>query len=216
MAKYAQINFDTLQMVSKVYSSLPTRWTTSDGATINNFNLLPQVALYGLGWVPVIYETIINAETHKHSLAPIYDEDNKQFVFSAVARGITLLKTEACTAIDQAASDASARYVSVGVGQDMRYLLKLEQATAYLALLSESGETPTESQYPMVQAEAVATGQTLEDAAQTIVDQNAVWMAVAAQIEAARIGGKQAVQKATDNEAVIEARDEAITTLEVL
>jgi hypothetical protein len=211
--KYAQINFDTLQMSGKV-QNLPTRWTTPEGVTINNFNQLPRAALYGLGWVPVIYETISNPETHKHSLAPVYDEDNKQFVFPAVARDIDLLKTESCAAIDQAASDASARYITVGAGQEARYLLKQQQALLCQTILADEGD-PTK-QCPMIVQEAAATGQTVEQTAQTIVDQAAAWLAVAAQIEAARIGGKQAVQTATDNVAVIIERDAALAELEAI
>ena len=208
--KYAQINFETLQMIGSP-RTLPARFTTAGGATINNFNTLDQAALYGLGWVPVTWETIENAETHKYSLSPTYDEDNKQFVYPAVAVSIILLKSEACTAIDKAAAAASSRYITVGAGQGMRYLKKLAQAEAYLA-----AETPNIDDYPIIKAEADAMEEDYGTRAQVIVDIATAWETIAASIEAARISGKAAVNAAEANEGVITARDTAVGTLEAI
>lgn len=213
--KYAQINFDTLQMVSKVYASLPTRWTTSDGATISQFNLLPQAALYGLGWVPVVYEEIENAETHKYSLSPTYDEENKQFVFEAVAIDIDKLKSEACDAIDQAASDACARYISTGVGQEMRYLQKSDQAAAFVTAY-DAGEDPDPEGYPFVKAEAEACGEDCITRARYIVETTEAWITAGTAIESTRMGGKTSVNNATTNDDVIAFRDTTLAALEEL
>ena len=213
--QYAQINFDTLQMVNGP-RLLPTRWTTSTGATINNFSSLGQSVLYALGWVPVVYEEITDTESYELRSTPTYDEENKQFLYEAVVKDIDLLKTKACLAIDTAASEASAKYVTDGIGQEMRYLNKLAEVKGYLAAI-EAGEAPDINDYPILQAEADAMGETDYAAyAQTISDAAAAWLVVAASIEAARISGKTAVNAAETNAAVIEARNDAITALEAI
>ncbi|SDE20774.1 hypothetical protein [Desulfuromonas thiophila] len=211
---YAQINPDTLQMIGRA-QTLPQRFTTAGGATINGFDTLPQAALFGLGWVPVVYETIGNPETHRHGLAPVYDGENRRFVFPAVARDLDTLKAEARAAIDQAASDASARHITQGVGQESRYLAKAEEAAAYLRALAE-GRTPDLDDYPFLQAEATACGRTIDAQARYVADTRVRWMALGAAVEAARMGGKTAVAAAETAEATLAARDTALAALEAI
>jgi len=212
--KYAQIDFETSQMISRP-QNLPARWTTPAGATINQFDKLPQAALFGLGWLPVVYGDLPDPQTHQHAASPRYDAEQQRFVYDAIARDLELLRDEACDIIDQAAGAASAKYITVAAGQEARYLLKLEQARLCQQILADGG-TPAAEQCPMIIREANATGQTVEQATQTVLDQAAAWLTVAAAIEAARIGGKQTCRTAPDNEAVIAARDNAIAALKAV
>lgn len=96
---------------------------------------------------------------------------------------------DAIALVDQAASDARGRYLTVGVGQDATYQLKLSDAQAVVA-----GGTPG----PMISQEAAATGVIPLALAQTVVSTYAAWLSKAAQIEAARMGAKMQIQQATD------------------
>ena len=214
MGKYAQIDFDTYQMQGRP-KDLPTRWTTSTGATINNFNLLPNDALYGLGWVPVVYEEISDPATYKHALAPTYDAESKYFVYAAEARDVDILKSAARRTIDNAAGEATARHISTGAGQEMRYLVKKEEAEAITAA-EAAGEEVNGEDFPILAAEAAALGESISTRAATITEIIEAWTAMAAKIEAARIGGKSAVDYAADAAGVVAARDNAVETLGAL
>lgn len=211
---YAILNPETGQMVGAP-QTLPVRWTTPEGATIGSFNVLPAAVLASLHWLPVEYEALPSSETHRHAPFAVYDADNARFVYRAVAIALGTLQADACTAIDAAASDASARHLSQGTGMELRYMDKLVQARDAVLQLTANPDADT-SPWPLVVAEAAAVGETVLERAQTILAAYAAWATIAAQIEAARIGGKTAVMSATTAEAVIEARDEALQALESL
>jgi hypothetical protein len=212
--RYAQINFETRQMQGGP-KNLPVIWTTPEGTTLNGFNKLPKDALYGLGWIPAVYEDLMNPETHKHSLIPVYDDTSRSFIYPAVARNIGLLKAEALRAIDQAAGEACAGHISQGVGQEMRYIKKAEQARAFINAYDAGGD-PDPLGYPMIEKEAEAVGVPAIDRARLIVDVADMWEIVGSDIEAARMGGKTAVLGASDNAGVITERDNALVALEAL
>ncbi len=209
MQQYAQRNPETNQMIGGP-RLLPDWWVTPEGSRINNFNSLPREVLFALHWVPVCRTTIDNPATHEHSQTPTYDPDERQFCYEIVARDIAVLKSEALAAIDRAAGDACGRYISHGIGQDMRYLTKNEQAQAFVTEYDNAGTPePNPDDYPMVKSEAEAVGEAYIDRARLIVTLAAHWGLLAEQVEAARISGKAAVNAASTNQAVIEARNNA-------
>lgn len=210
---YAQFNQATFQMIGSP-QNLPARWTTADGATISGFNALPQAALFALGWAPVAYEELPCSEAYYYSVAAAWDADNMQFVYTAIARDLAVVLSQAELVIDDAASEACARYASTGACQDMRYLKKYECAVAYLATLA-AGETPG-STVCFVTAEAEACGVSALEKAQEIVAVHDQWTALAVQIEALRIGGKVKCKAAIDATALLAQRDETVAALGAL
>ena len=105
-----------------------------------------------------------------------------------------------------AAGAARARYITVAAGQEATYIVKAAQAHAYL--VASGGSVPA-----FVQAEADATGRTALQAAQAIVDQEALWIIKGAQIERLRRGGKVATTAAADAAAIAAVMDTAIAAL---
>lgn len=107
--------------------------------------------------------------------------------------------------IDLAASNARARFISSGVGQDAVYVVKGQQAEAFAAA-GFNGDPPA-----YIAAEAAATGSTPMVAAQTILGLRDAWNnLIGPAIESQRIGGKKLVREATTVEEV-DARMRAAT-----
>lgn len=210
MTQYAQYNPDTFQMIGSP-ASLPTRWTTPEGATINNFDTLPQRALFALGWAPVVYEPLPDSEWYSHRIVASWDEANGQFVYPAIAKDLAVLLVQAKTVIDAAAGDACARHLSIGHAQDLRYAEKACEIKAYLA-----DADPDPADYPVMMAEATACGMTLAEKAVEIATARETWVVLCAAIEAARIGGKRACAASEGAAAMLARRDEAVAILEAL
>jgi hypothetical protein len=134
-----------------------------------------------------------------------WDEDSRRWI---AVPTLAKLKLDAHAAIDQAAGQARMRYVTEVPGQQATYMRKLEQARAY-ASAGYTGAVP-----PYIQAEADATGDTPQGAADAILTTAALWDDVLSPgIEGARIGGKRAVTAASTAEAVQSAADAAIAAL---
>lgn len=207
---YARIDFETNQMQGR-QQELPAIWTTPGGATIHGFNKLSQQALFGFGWIPVIYNDLSNMETHKHCSTPVYDEENKTFVYKVEPLSIIHLKTESEKAIDIAASEACARYISQGIGQEMRYLMKQEQAINFIA-----DSMPNMDNYPMLKREANETGVTPEELAELILETSTLWINLAAEIEALRCGGKKKCRTAKNAVEIIDFGSAAISALQLV
>jgi hypothetical protein len=205
---YAQINRKTNLIVNNP-GRLPDRWTTPEGATITHFNKLPKKSLQAFNWLPVIYEELSDGATH--SLTPFYDEANQQFVYEAIPQDISILVRQSERRIDEAASFASARYISQGIGQEYRYMIKREQAISFL----RDPEQPL-SDCHMIKREAEETGRTPKEIAQLIVDTACLWIDLAAEIEALRCGGKKKCREAIDVTDVIQYRNAAISALELI
>lgn len=158
------------------------------------------------------------------SASPSDPEQNGRDLYSAAISGdfgqiaeyvaplvpIAQVRSEALSAIDIAAGVARAKYITVSPGQAETYILKAQQAAAYKAS-GYSGNVPV-----LVQVEADVMGQTGQDAAESILAQQAAWEAVGAEIERARRAGKIAVGAATDAAAAVAARDAAIAALQAL
>lgn len=91
--------------------------------------------------------------------------------------------------IDRQAEQARASVITMGSGQAMTYLRKESEARAWLA--------DNNAAAPFVESEAMATGRTIAEVAQVIVDQADAWLMVGPRIESARIAAKRAVSQAT-------------------
>lgn len=100
--------------------------------------------------------------------------------------------------IDRLAAEARARHITTGAGQEATYQLKAEEAAAYIA----AGRPADTSAYPLLSAEATATGATVSDLAAAVQLMRQQWVQLAAYIEGARMGGKVTVQAAPDLSAI--------------
>lgn len=112
--------------------------------------------------------------------------------------------------IDKAASEARLRYVPDVFGQAQVYASKAREAAAYLA--DPQGQVP-----PYIRAEVRVRRQPPADVAEAIVAAAAQWDEIKGpDIEAARIGGRLAVDEAADEAAIEAARVAAVAELEAL
>lgn len=123
-------------------------------------------------------------------------------------------KASARKEIDRAAETARARYITLGSGQAMSYQEKGEEAADYVAAGYPVIASPVD--YPFVYADSIAFGITPQEAADAILAQKAAWVAIGAQIEQERLGGKNAVTTAGDEAAVDAAVAAAVAALEVI
>lgn len=203
---YAQINKETNQMVG-VPVELPTRWITPSGVTINYFNKLSKNILQAFDWLPVVYEELIDGATH--SSQPIFDEVNQQFIFEAIPQDINILIKESERRIDEAASFICEKYISQGIGQDCRYMIKREQAIAFLIDVPENI-----NKYQMIKREAEFREISYDSLAFLIVETANNWINLAAEIEALRCSGKERCKNAINITKVIQFRDATILALE--
>lgn len=101
----------------------------------------------------------------------------------------TTLNTLLHARIDQEAGQFRGRFLTVAPGQEMTYLRKEEEARALLA--GDAGA------YAFLDAEARATGRTVEQVAGLVVAQADFWLPLGAAIEGLRMGAKMAVTAAT-------------------
>jgi hypothetical protein len=117
-------------------------------------------------------------------------------------------RAQALIDIDAAAGSARQRYITVAPGQEGTYLVKAEQARAFLA------GPPDAEPPPYVAAEAQAMGGTHLQAAQLIAGLATQWNEIVGPaIEQARRGGKIAVEQATDLDGVRTALAVTLSTL---
>lgn len=94
--------------------------------------------------------------------------------------------------IDNAAEVERKKYITAGEGQALTYQRKAEEARACLAATD-----PTPADYPMLAAEIGITAEALTGVAQIVNAAHEAWIAIGAQIEAARLGAKSAINAAT-------------------
>lgn len=107
-------------------------------------------------------------------------------------------KADALDRIDRMACGVRAKYITSGAGQEATYLLKEREADAFVA----AGRPVETTAYPMLTAEAAATGATVSTLADSVRATRDQWVALAAQVEAIRMGAKAAVALAADVPAV--------------
>ena len=115
------------------------------------------------------------------------------------------VKSAAHDAIDKAAGDARARYITVAPGQEVTYLAKEREARDF----ASGGTGP----WPILEAEAAALGIAVADLAALVIQTADAWWPKAAAIEAARRAGKESVNAATSVAAVHAAQAAAIAQL---
>ncbi|MNF96949.1 hypothetical protein D3C84_797600 [compost metagenome] len=105
--------------------------------------------------------------------------------------------------IDAAVARARARNATRIEGQDSMYLLKANEAERYI-------------DYVLLKAEAEALQITPQAQAERVIEARDSWLAVAARIEAARIGGKGSLTELATVEAVVAAGELVIAELDAI
>ena len=123
-------------------------------------------------------------------------------------------KWEAQRQIDEAAGAARLRYITDVPGQQAVYMVKLQEATAYLVAhgLDDQATVP-----PYIAAEATSVGMAPVLVATQVVQLGTLWNEqLGPAIEGARLGGKRAVQDAATVEAVAAALAAALSVLQAL
>jgi hypothetical protein len=116
--------------------------------------------------------------------------------------------------IDRAAGAQRLRYITDVPGQQAVYLLKLDEAEAYLTAVSSN---PQAAVPPHIAAEAASTSSTPTAVAELVVGLAAVWNTVLSPaIEGARMGGKTAVNAAQTPAAVALALAAALDAIGAL
>lgn len=132
-------------------------------------------------------------------------------VSALTAAEVTDAKTRLKHHIDDQAEQTRAKYLSPGAGQALTYQQKVVEATAY-----QAAATPTATDYPILNAEAQATGVTLAALVKTVISTDQQWTALAAKIEAARRGGKVKVDAAATVADAQTASTTAISALQAI
>jgi len=107
-------------------------------------------------------------------------------------RPLDFAKAGTVPRINYDAGVSRSKFITVIAGQEMTYAEKEREALAYLAASS-----PVPADYPMLVAEATATGVTLPELAAEVVRVAADWRLIGSQIEGIRRGAIMAVQEAT-------------------
>jgi len=162
---------------------------------------------------PVTIEALGPIDASLTDQKPATDFDSWDGAAGAWAFDVAAAKKAAKASVDAAAGAASTKYITVGDGQEGRYQLKAQQADAYKA----AGYPADTSPYPMVQAEADATGASPQAACDNIISIRDQWVTVAAKIEKERIAGKLAIDTlpaAATLSDIKAARDAATTALD--
>ena len=119
-------------------------------------------------------------------------------------------RSDAIERVKGAAAAARERYVTPG--KDLVYEQKRAQAAAYQA----AGYPADTAAYPMIQAEADATGVTAADAAVHILTVADSWMALAAQIERIERSAVTSIASTTDWTTCASTADSATAQLAVI
>ncbi len=114
--------------------------------------------------------------------------------------------------IDAAVAQARARNATRIDGQDSMYLLKANEAERYIS----AGSPVDASDYVLLKAEAEALQITPQEQANRVIEARDSWLAVAARIEAARIGGKGSLTELATVEAVVAAGELVIAELDAI
>lgn len=119
----------------------------------------------------------------------VYDFDAPSWL--PILSDLSDIKASLKARIDAAAETERLKYITPGAGQAMTYQQKAAEAEECLA---RSGPQPAD--FPLLAAEIGITGTTLTDVATIINGQYQAWRLIGAAIEAARLGGKAAIEAA--------------------
>lgn len=179
---------------------LPDSWRN-----ISNLIALTDEELQPLGWLPfvpvsppahdpvlqgVLREVVIG-ETSVTETHTVLD-----FPTELAERRLLVAREEAVARVNTAAGESRAKYITVIPGQEATYQMKGAEADAANAILAAGG-TIDPTNYPMINAEAEATGSTFEDTLALVTQTAAQWKQLAVQIEALRRGAIVSIGKAT-------------------
>jgi hypothetical protein len=134
--------------------------------------------------------TIVNAQTGEV-------EVDETFVLETALPPLTEVKATLRAQLDVAAETERLKYLTGGAAQAMTYQRKSEEARRYQAAVAAEAEI-SPGDYPMLSATIGIDGATLADVAATVLAMDEVWAVIGAAIEAARLGGKQAIDAAED------------------
>ena len=198
-----------------VQQELPIDFAVGDGVLIHRFNKLSDESLFTFNWVPVVSDDNPNPEVFYTSNNPEYNEEEKKFYLRLIPRDVTLAIESAKNDIDREASIICSKYMTVGIGQEMRYMEKCSQAAEALRLKSE-GASLVLSDYPMIHQESFSCDMEFLDKAQEIIDMKNSWMQVASRVESLRVGGKKLISKLESIPEILEKKIEIISKLRSL
>jgi len=131
---------------------------------------------------------------------------------------LAALKAQGKARVDVAAGEARLKYITDAPGQELTYDRKRREA-----LQAIDDPTPTAQKYPVLAAsigiEVPTTGNAKADfdaVCALVISRETAWAAAASQIEALRLGGKQAVEAATSPAQVAETVSTTETALKAL
>jgi hypothetical protein len=110
---------------------------------------------------------------------------------------LDLLKQRASANVGATAELARHRFVTPGEAKSMSYMQKANEARAWS--VNSSAVTP------ILAAEAAVRGMSMTELATEILEMEAAWIAAEAQINAAEMGAKQAIQSATNIAQIVAA-----------
>jgi hypothetical protein len=110
-------------------------------------------------------------------------------------------KTNAINIVNTLVGEWRSEFITVIPGQESTYLLKENEAIAAQALLN-SGTTPTPDVCPIICAESISTGSSIQDVVTLILTTAAQWKQMAAIAEGVRRGAATAIANATTIEEV--------------
>lgn len=115
--------------------------------------------------------------------------------------------------VDAFAADVRHRFITTGSGQEMIYLRKEDQAEAFKTAGYPEGNL---SDYPLVEAEAIAMSDTGEQVADQILAQRDLWMTAGSAIERERRLGKIIIDQQLSEAGVDSAKANALAALDAI
>lgn len=118
------------------------------------------------------------------------------------------VKRDAIAEVNRRAGACRMRHMTVIAGQDSTYILKADELRAYdAAVAAEQEIVPT--QYPILNAEAIASRTTLDATASLVRETRTRWIQLAAVVEGLRRGAIVAIDAATNEADALAAIPEA-------
>ncbi len=99
------------------------------------------------------------------------------------------VKTALKASVDAQAETERLKYITAGAGQALTYMQKSDEARRYLA-----ASEPNDNDYPLLAAEVGITATDMGGVATVILAAFSHWQQIGAAIEAARLGGKAAIE----------------------
>ena len=110
------------------------------------------------------------------------------------------LKTYIAGRIDAAAETCRLKYITGGSGKALSYLQKVDEAKA-----CQLASSPVDTDYPFLNAEAIATGVTVAAMAATVLSLRSQWIVIGSNIEGICAGAKKAANAAQTIDAAFAA-----------